>query len=163
MELVFKCAGCRKPIEFGEMHYLVGQDVYDPVSGMRFNSGQNYCLNCYPNYSGERLSEIKPKEEKIETISSLKAEQQNVNVLVTVIMKEIPIPQYRNGRKLMFCQALIEDESGRIYLKLWNNIIEEVNVGDVLHIKNAYVTEMKGFKKLTLGNQGIILKINNSG
>jgi replication factor A1 len=50
--------------------------------------------------------------------------------------------------------AIIADESGSIKLTLWNEQIEQVNVGDNVKIENGYVTSFKGETQLNVGKFG---------
>ena len=50
--------------------------------------------------------------------------------------------------------AVIADESGSIKLTLWNEQIEQVNVGDNVKIENGYVTSFKGETQLNVGKFG---------
>ena len=50
--------------------------------------------------------------------------------------------------------AVIADESGSIKLTLWNEQIEQVNVGDNIKIENGYVTSFKGETQLNVGKFG---------
>jgi replication factor A1 len=50
--------------------------------------------------------------------------------------------------------AVIADETGSIKLTLWNEQIEQVNVGDNIKIENGYVTSFKGEAQLNVGKFG---------
>ena len=50
--------------------------------------------------------------------------------------------------------AVVADESGSIKLTLWNEQIEQVNVGDNIKIDNGYVTSFKGETQLNVGKFG---------
>jgi replication factor A1 len=50
--------------------------------------------------------------------------------------------------------AVIADETGSIKLTLWNEQIEQVNVGDNVKIENGYVTSFKGEIQLNVGKFG---------
>ena len=50
--------------------------------------------------------------------------------------------------------AVIADETGSIKLTLWNEQIEQVNVGDNIKIENGYVTSFKGEIQLNVGKFG---------
>ncbi len=50
--------------------------------------------------------------------------------------------------------AVIADETGSIKLTLWNEQIEQVNVGDNVKIENGYVTSFKGEAQLNVGKFG---------
>jgi replication factor A1 len=50
--------------------------------------------------------------------------------------------------------AVVADETGSIKLTLWNDQIEQVNVGDNVKIENGYVTSFKGEVQLNVGKFG---------
>ena len=50
--------------------------------------------------------------------------------------------------------AVVADESGSIKLTLWNEQIDQVNVGDNIKIDNGYVTSFKSEKQLNVGKFG---------
>ena len=50
--------------------------------------------------------------------------------------------------------AVIEDESGRIILSLWNDDIDKVGIGDYVKIENGYVTSYRGRLQLNVGRRG---------
>jgi replication factor A1 len=50
--------------------------------------------------------------------------------------------------------AVVADETGSIKLTLWNEQIEQVNVGDNIKIENGYVTSFKGENQLNVGKFG---------
>ena len=49
---------------------------------------------------------------------------------------------------------MISDASGTIKLTLWNEQIDQLNVGDKIKITNGYVNEWQGEKQLTTGKFG---------
>ncbi len=50
--------------------------------------------------------------------------------------------------------AVLADETGSIKLTLWNEQIEQVNVGDNVQVENGYVTSFKGEIQLNVGKFG---------
>ncbi|MDR2203953.1 MAG: DNA-binding protein [Nitrososphaerota archaeon] len=50
--------------------------------------------------------------------------------------------------------AVVADETGSIKLTLWNEQIEQVNVGDNIQIENGYVTSFKSEIQLNVGKFG---------
>ena len=50
--------------------------------------------------------------------------------------------------------AVVADETGSIKLTLWNEQIEQVNVGDNIKIENGYITSFKGEMQLNVGKFG---------
>jgi replication factor A1 len=53
--------------------------------------------------------------------------------------------------------AIVADETGSIKLTLWNEQIEQVNVGDRVKIENGYVTSFKGEIQLNVGKYGTMI------
>ena len=50
--------------------------------------------------------------------------------------------------------ATIEDETGRITLTLWNEQVEQVNVGDRIRIENGYIKSFREILQLNSGKYG---------
>jgi replication factor A1 len=50
--------------------------------------------------------------------------------------------------------AVVADESGSINLTLWNEQIDQVDVGNKIKIENGYVTSFKGEIQLNVGKFG---------
>ncbi|HIH36820.1 MAG: SOSS complex subunit B family protein [Methanocellales archaeon] len=89
-----------------------------------------------------KIEELKPKD----TVDCLKAK---------IIDKQTPRKvETRNGRTLEVATATLEDETGTIPFTLWGKNIEEVQVGDMVEIKDAFVNEFQGEPQLTLGKRG---------
>ncbi|MGD2200154.1 MAG: hypothetical protein PVJ38_00810 [Candidatus Bathyarchaeota archaeon] len=51
-------------------------------------------------------------------------------------------------------EALVADDSGSIYLTLWDDVIGQVEDEQVLNIKDAYVNLFRGSMRLNLGRYG---------
>jgi replication factor A1 len=54
----------------------------------------------------------------------------------------------------MVADAVVADETGSIKLTLWNEQIEQVEVGNKVKIENGYVTSFKGEVQLNVGKFG---------
>ena len=50
--------------------------------------------------------------------------------------------------------ATIEDETGTITLTLWNEQVDQVNVGDRVKIENGYIKSFRGELQLNSGKYG---------
>jgi len=50
--------------------------------------------------------------------------------------------------------AVVADETGSIKLTLWNEQIDQVEVGNKIKIENGYVTSFKGEIQLNVGKYG---------
>ena len=87
-------------------------------------------------------------------ISDIKSNQGKVDIEAAVIEKGEVRDINKYGKNLRVATAVIKDESGKIKLSLWNNEIDNVNVGDKIKISNGYASEFKGEKQLTAGKFG---------
>ena len=92
-------------------------------------------------------------------ISELNAGQGNVEVQGTI--KEFGEPRTFNkfGRELTVVNAILEDDSGKVKLSLWNEDATRFKEGDKIKIINGYVTEFQGEPQLTSGKFGSMEKI----
>ncbi len=50
--------------------------------------------------------------------------------------------------------ATVEDETGTITLTLWNEQVEQVNVGDRVKIENGYIKSFRDVLQLNSGKYG---------
>lgn len=81
-----------------------------------------------------------------------------VNVIAKVVSKsEVrSIAAGRDGAPHRVCDALVGDETGCVYLTLWDDNIEKVNEGDTISVKNGYVNLFRGNMRLNVGRYGIL-------
>jgi replication factor A1 len=97
------------------------------------------------------------KKEPVEAkVGDLTPQSKAVNVTAKVVSKtEIrEIPMGRDGSPHKVCDALVGDETGVVYLTLWDDNIEKVNEQDTIRIENGYVTLFKGNIRLNIGKYG---------
>jgi len=87
-------------------------------------------------------------------IKDLEARQGQVDIIVEVTEKGDVREFEKFGRKGRVCSAKIKDATGEMTLSLWNEQIDNVKVGDKIHIINGYVSEWQGEKQLTTGKLG---------
>ena len=89
-------------------------------------------------------------------VGDLTPQSKAVNVTAKVVSKtEIrEIPMGRDGSAHKVSDALIGDETGVVYLTLWDDNIEKVNEADTVRIENGYVTLFKGNIRLNIGKYG---------
>ena len=52
------------------------------------------------------------------------------------------------------CEALIADDTGAVYVSLWDNQIEEIQPEMFLAIRNSYMNAFRGSMRLNLGRYG---------
>jgi len=87
-------------------------------------------------------------------IKDLQAKQGSVEVVGEVTEKGEIREFNKFGKSGRVCNAKLKDASGEIKISLWNEQIEQVNVGNMVHITNGYVNEWQGELQLTTGKFG---------
>ena len=96
-------------------------------------------------------------------IKELQPRQGKVDIVVQVTDKSEVREFNKFGTTGRVCSATAKDESGEIKLTLWNEQIDQVNVGDKVQITNGYVNEFQGEKQLTTGKFGQMEVLEKSG
>jgi replication factor A1 len=91
-------------------------------------------------------------------VGELTPDSRAVNVLAKVISKsEIrDITAGRDGAAHRVSDALVADETGCIYLTLWDDNITKVNEGDIISVKNGYINLFRGNMRLNIGRYGTL-------
>lgn len=91
-------------------------------------------------------------------ISELNPRSKAVNVIAKTVSKsEVRnVSSRRDGASHKVCDALVGDETGCVYLTLWDDTIEKVNEGDTVSINNGYVTLFRGNMRLNVGRYGTL-------
>ena len=92
-------------------------------------------------------------------IKDLQPKQGKVEIEVEVIEKEQPKEFSKFGSVGKLCNAKVKDETGTIKLTLWNEQVDQIQVGDKLKIINGYVSEYQGEMQLSTGKFGKLEKI----
>ena len=90
-------------------------------------------------------------------VNALRAGMKRVNVKVEVL--EIPKPvqvHTQFGNTVMVVNALVQDDTGKIKLCLWEGQINSITVGENIEIKNANVCVFRGERQLRLGKKGVL-------
>lgn len=89
-------------------------------------------------------------------VGELTPQSRAVNVTIKVVSKsEIrDIPMGRDGSPHRVCDALVGDETGSVYLTLWDDNIDKVAENETIRIENGYVTLFKGNMRLNIGKYG---------
>ncbi|MDO8643018.1 MAG: SOSS complex subunit B family protein [Candidatus Woesearchaeota archaeon] len=89
-------------------------------------------------------------------IADLKAGQGKVDLTVDITEKGDVRTFAKFGKEGRVCNATAKDASGEIKLSLWNEQVDQVNVGDKIKITNGYVSEWQGEKQLSTGKFGTL-------
>jgi len=117
-----------------------------------------------PKVSVEDMSDKETSESKeLVKIEKLTPNSREVNTIVKVISKS----QIRNvtGRDYSVhrvADALVGDETGCVYLTLWDDNIEKVNEEATLRITNGYVNLFRGNMRLNIGRYGSLKLLEES-
>lgn len=96
------------------------------------------------------------KKSELVKIGSLERYSRNIETIVKVVSKNEPrrVTSSRDLSTHTVCDALVGDETGCIYLTLWDNDVDKIAEGEILGIKNAYINIFRGSMRLSLGRQG---------
>lgn len=63
--------------------------------------------------------------------------------------------RYKN-ETYQVADAVIQDDTGTIKLTLWNEQIDQVNIGDTIRIENGYIRSFRGEIQLNVGRYGTL-------
>ncbi len=89
-------------------------------------------------------------------IKDIKSNQGNIDIVGVIVSKEEPRTFEKFGKKGRVCNALMKDDSGEIKLTLWNEDIENISIGDKIHVQNGWCSEYRDEKQLSSGKFGKI-------
>ena len=91
-------------------------------------------------------------------IGELTPTSRAVNVKAKVVSKSDvrSVASGRDGAPHNVCDALIGDETGCIYLTLWDDNIDKVKIGETISIGNGYVSLFRGSMRLNVGRYGTL-------
>lgn len=95
------------------------------------------------------------------SVGELSPRSREVNVKVKVVkINEIrEVTSRRDGSTNRVTEALVGDETGSIYLTLWNENIDKVEVESTIKIENGYCNLFKGNMRLNIGRYGSLSEI----
>jgi replication factor A1 len=107
------------------------------------------------------VQEIQERYRRDETvfqkIGQLKNKMKRVDLKAKII-KILPVKRVmtRFGDWANFTNVTIADDTGSIQLSLWNNQLQNHDVGDPIEITNGHVAQYQGQLQLRLGRKGTI-------
>jgi len=89
-------------------------------------------------------------------VDSLNPQSRQLNLTVKVVKKgeARETVSRSDGSSHKVVDALVGDETGAIYMTLWDDNIEKVKDGDIIDVKNGYVSLFKGSMRLNIGRFG---------
>ncbi len=91
-------------------------------------------------------------------VSELGPYSKQVNTTVKVVQKgeARETVSRQDGTTHRVLDALVGDETGTIYMTLWDDNIDKVNESDSVNVKNGYVRPFKGSMRLNIGRYGTL-------
>jgi len=91
-------------------------------------------------------------------VSELGPYSKQVNTTVKVVQKgeARETVSRQDGTTHRVLDALVGDDTGAIYMTLWDENIDKVNEGDSVNVKNGYVRPFKGSMRLNIGRYGTL-------
>lgn len=94
-------------------------------------------------------------------IAQLQADMRNIDIRFRVLKKgEIREVSSNDGKELRLSEVEVGDETGRIYLTLWDQSIELLNEGDIGEVKNGFIKVVRSELRLNVGKYGELQKID---
>lgn len=102
------------------------------------------------------MSTYDEKEAEPVKVGELNSYSRKVYATVKVISKteEREVTSRSDMSTHRVAEALVGDETGTIYMTLWDNVLDEIQDDMVLEVKDAYVNLFKGSMRLNLGRYG---------
>ena len=98
------------------------------------------------------------------TIRDLEDKASGVSIRVRAISKDEPrTVKTKDGKEHTVVDMRVGDRTGTVDLSLWDERIEEIDVGDIVDIENGYVSRFKGRLRLNIGKFGKLEKTEDSG
>jgi replication factor A1 len=105
----------------------------------------------------KQIAKLTPAESVTASIRDLRHGMKKINLEAKVVKVEEPrMVHTQFGNNALLANALIEDDTGKIKLCLWDQQVNAVAVGDTVQIGNASVSTFKGEKQLRLGKTGTL-------
>jgi replication factor A1 len=89
-------------------------------------------------------------------IGELRDGAKRVDIAATVVEKgnTREVQSRYKDETYKVASAVVADDSGNIKLTLWNEQIDQVQVGNKIRVENGYVTSFKGEIQLNVGKYG---------
>ena len=103
------------------------------------------------------MSQEEPSEsEEFVKIEGLTPRSRRVNVIVKVVSKSQvrDVTSRRDYSVHRVADALVGDETGCVYLTLWDDNIDKINEEATIRITNGYVNLFRGNMRLNIGRYG---------
>ena len=102
------------------------------------------------------MSAFDKEDSDVMKVGELNQYSRQINLIVKVISKtEVREVITRNDEtKHNVCEALVADDTGAVYLTLWNDLVEQIQEDQIISITNAYMSTFKSSMRLNIGRYG---------
>jgi len=101
------------------------------------------------------MSGEEPSENELVKVEKLTPNSRGVNTIVKVVSKgEIRSVTGRDYSVRRVTDALVGDETGSLYMTLWDDKIDAINEDATLSITNGYINLFRGNMRLNIGKYG---------
>ena len=101
--------------------------------------------------------------EEFKIVDDLRPNLRSINIKIKCSSKneEKEVTSRKTGETLRVTEALVGDETGSIYLTLWNDDIDKMEIDRVYKLINVYTTVFRGSLRLNIGKYGSFEEIND--
>jgi replication factor A1 len=95
-------------------------------------------------------------EEPVSKISELSSYNRRINTVVKIISKTPPreVTSKEDGSVHKVAEALVADDTGSVYMTLWDEAVDEIEEDQVIRLSNADMNTFKGSLRLNMGRYG---------
>ena len=102
------------------------------------------------------MSDNSERSDELVKIGDLTTYSRGVNTVAKVISKtEVrEVTSRSDGSSHRVCEALIADDTGSVYMSLWDDNVENVVEDQVLQVSNGYINLFRGSMRLNIGKYG---------
>lgn len=102
------------------------------------------------------MDSYEEQNNELTKIGDLTSYSRSVNTIVKVVSKTEPreVTSRVDDSQHRVCEALVGDETGSVYLTLWDEAIDEIDENQILKLSNAYVNLFRGSMRLNIGRYG---------
>lgn len=96
------------------------------------------------------------RSEELVKIGTLNSYSRQVYTIVKVVSKTETreVTSRIDQSRHRVAEALVGDETGSIYLTLWDDDIDNIGEEQTIHVKNGYVNLFRGSMRLNIGRYG---------
>ena len=127
-----------------------------------------YNLRRFPSlfYSFLPTRTWKPRHDPVK-LKDLRPGMEHVDIQVRLVVLEEPREVETNyGVTHVLVEGQVEDDSGGMKLTVWNEkieLIDGVKVGDMVELKDCFITSFKGVLSINVGRDSEIVSLVSTG